>query len=134
MALWNHKVRVDQLISLQDSWLKGLHEEFMWDLTILKGEFDKEKWEIDMSHTMEKWELIDMIDTFDEETKERLDALKEAFNNDWERIKNENVEELESMKHDLIKKIEDLDQNFEQNFNKYVSETETWSQEYTDKL
>jgi len=82
---------------------------------------------MDMSHNMEKRELIDMIDTFDEETKERLDALKEAFNNDWERIKNENVEELESMKHDLIKKIEDLDSNFEQNFNKYVSETETRS-------
>jgi len=80
---------------------------------ILKGEFDKEKKEIEMSHNMEKRELVDMIDTFDEETKVRLEALKEAFNNDREWIKNENVEELESMKHDLIKKIEDLDSNFE---------------------
>jgi len=38
------------------------------------------------------------------------------------------------MKHDLIKKIEDLDANFEQNFNKYVSETESWSQKYKEKL
>lgn len=38
------------------------------------------------------------------------------------------------MKHDLIKKIEELDSNFEQNFNKYVSETETRSQTYTKKL
>ena len=50
--------------------------------------------------------------------------LKDQFNADRERIKNENVEELESMKHDLIKKIEELDSNFETNFNKYVSETE----------
>jgi len=70
MAIRNHKLRVDQLISLQDSRLKGLHEEFMRDLNILKGEFDWEKWEIDMSHTMEKWELTDMIETFEEETKE----------------------------------------------------------------
>ena len=40
MAIRNHKLRVDQLISLQDSRLKGLHEEFMRDLNILKGEFD----------------------------------------------------------------------------------------------
>jgi hypothetical protein len=40
MALRNHKIRVDQLISLQDSRLKGLHEEFIRDMTILKQEFD----------------------------------------------------------------------------------------------
>lgn len=43
MALRNHSLRVDQLISLQTSRLKGLHEEFMRDLNILKGEFDREK-------------------------------------------------------------------------------------------
>lgn len=52
----------------------------MRDLMILKGEFDKEKREIDMSHTMEKRELTDMIETFDEETKERLDMLKDQYN------------------------------------------------------
>ena len=29
------------------------------------------------------------------------------------------------MKHDLIKKIEDLDKEFEVNFNRYVSDTES---------
>ena len=37
------------------------------------------------------------------------------------------------MKHDLIKKIEDLDKEFEVNFNRYVSETETKA-EYYKKL
>lgn len=82
MALRNHKLRVDQLISLQDSRLKGLHEEFMRDLNILKGEFDREKREIDMSHTMEKRELSDMIETFEEETKERMQRLKEQHDSE----------------------------------------------------
>jgi hypothetical protein len=46
MALRNHKIRVDQLISLQDSRLRGLHAEFLRDLNILKSEYDLEKREI----------------------------------------------------------------------------------------
>ncbi len=54
-----------------------------------------------------------------------MQRLKEQHDSETQEIKNRNTEELESMKHDLIKKIEDLDANFEQNFNKYVSETES---------
>lgn len=60
--------------------------------------------------------------------------MKEQHDSETQEIKNRNTEELESMKHDLIKKIEDLDSNFEQNFNKYVSETESRSQKYKEKL
>ena len=34
------------------------------------------------------------------------------------------------MKHDLIKKIEDLDKEFEVNFNRYVSDTEQKAEHY----
>jgi hypothetical protein len=51
--------------------------------------------------------------------------MKEDFDSLREETKNKNVEELESMKHDLIKKIEDLDKEFEVTFNRYVSDTET---------
>jgi len=47
-----------------------------------------------------------------------------------EETKNKNVEELESMKHDLIKKIEELDNEFEVHFQKYMTETEQKSNEY----
>ena len=76
MALRNHKIRVDQLISLQDSRLRGLKEEYIRDLTILKNEYDKEKAEIEQSHNMERRELQDMIETFDEEAKRRQDELQ----------------------------------------------------------
>jgi hypothetical protein len=73
---------------------------------------------------MEKREMNNMIETFDEEAKEKTDNLRNDFNALREEIKNENVEELEAMKHDLIKKIEELDKDFEVNFNRYVNETE----------
>jgi hypothetical protein len=82
---------------------------------------------------MERQELRDMIETIDEEENSKLKKMKDDFESLREETKNKNVEELESMKHDLIKKIEDLDKEFEVNFNRYVSETETKA-EYYKKL
>ena len=60
--------------------------------------------------------------------------MKEDFERLREETKNKNVEELESMKHDLIKKIEDLDKEFEVNFNRYVSDTESKAEQYKKLL
>jgi hypothetical protein len=101
---------------------------------MLKSEYDREKSEIMMSHETEKKELEDMIKTIEEEESNKLKELKDAFEGLREETKNENMEELESMKHDLIKKIEDLDKDFEVNFNRYVSDTENKSTEYKSLL
>ena len=50
MALRNHLIHVDDLIDLQNSRLRGLHEEFERDINIIKTEFDGEKREIEESH------------------------------------------------------------------------------------
>jgi hypothetical protein len=60
--------------------------------------------------------------------------MKDDFESLREETKNKNVEELESMKHDLIKKIEDLDKEFEVNFNRYVSDTESKADNYKKLL
>ena len=75
-----------------------------------------------------------MIDTIDEEENNKLKEMKEAFEALREETKNKNVEELEAMKHDLIKKIEDLDKEFEVNFNRYVSDTESKADSYKKLL
>ena len=43
MALRNHLVHVDELIDLQNSRLRGLNEEFIRDVEIIKNEFDDDK-------------------------------------------------------------------------------------------
>jgi hypothetical protein len=109
MALRNHLIHVDELIALQESRLRGLHEEFERDLQIIKSEFMTEKAEIEMSHNMEKAELREMIDTIEEEENNKLKDMKDVFDNSREQTKNQNIEDLESMKHELMKKIEQLD-------------------------
>lgn len=51
-----------------------------------------------------------------------------------EETKNKNVEELESMKHELLKKIEELDKQFDVEFQTYVQETENRSTKYKELL
>lgn len=46
MALRNHLIHIDDLIDLQNSRLRGLHEEFERDVRIIKEEFDREKADI----------------------------------------------------------------------------------------
>lgn len=78
--------------------------------------------------------MIDMIETIREEEELKLEEMKSAFESSREETKNKNVEDLESMKHDLIKKIEDLDKEFEVSFNKFVADTETKATSYDDLL
>ena len=134
MALRNHLIHVDELIALQNSRLRGLHEEFERDISIIKAEFDGEKKEIEVSHNQERQEMIDMIETIREEEELKLEEMKSAFESSREETKNKNVEDLESMKHDLIKKIEDLDKEFEVSFNKFVADTETKAGNYDELL
>ena len=134
MALRNHLIHVDDLIDLQNSRLRGLHEEFERDVNIIKTEFDGEKREIEESHNQERQELKDMIETIQEEEENKLNEMKETYESTREETKNKNVEDLESMKHDLIKKIDDLDKEFEVSFNKYMSDTDGKSQRYKNLL
>jgi len=134
MALRNHLIHIDELIALQASRLRGLHEEFERDFSIIKNEYDTEKRDIEKSHDAETNELRQMIETIQEEETAKLKLLKTEFEGNREETKNKNVEELESMKHDLIKKIEELDKEFEVHFQKYMSDTEQRAGEYTALL
>lgn len=134
MALRNHLIHMDDLIALQESRLRGLHEEFERDVRIIKTEFETEKQEIDKSHNEERRELRDMIITIEEEEDQKLREMNEANENLREEIKNKNMEDLEGMKHELIRKIDDLDKNFEHNFTRYMQETESKSTSYREML
>ena len=54
----------------------------------------------------ETLELEEMIETIDEEEKAKLKAMNDSFLAEKEQIRNKNVEEQETMKMDLIKKID----------------------------
>ncbi len=130
MALRNHLIHIDDLIQLQNSRLRGLHEEFDMDVKMIKSEYDREREDIESNHYMETRELREMIKTIEEIENESLKNMQDAHDGLREETKNKNVEELESMKHELIKQIEKLDKEFEVHFNKYVADTETKASTY----
>lgn len=86
---------------------------------IIKREYDTEKSEIARSHDFETSELRELIRTIKEEENLKLKQMKATFETTREETKNQDVEELESMKHELIKQIESLDARFEHEFNRY---------------
>ena len=118
MALRNHLIH------------RGLHEEFEMDVKMIKSEYDREREDIESNHYMETRELREMIKTIEEIENESLKNMQDAHDGLREETKNKNVEELESMKHELIKQIEKLDKEFEVHFNKYVADTETKASTY----
>ena len=71
-----------------------------------------------------------MIETIRESEEAKLDEMQQTFESTREETKNKNVEDLETMKQNLIKKIEELDKEFEVSFNKFISDTDTKATDY----
>jgi len=114
--------------------MRGLHEEFERDVRILKEEYDLEKNDIARTHDAETQELREMIETIEEEELHKLRLLKDNFLAEKEQTRNKNLEEAETMKMDLIKKIDALDSEFEVQFNTYMTATEGKTAEYSKML
>ncbi len=60
--------------------------------------------------------------------------MKDRFDGIREEIKNENMEDMDIMRNDLLKKFEELDNQFELQFNKYVTATSSKSELYRDNI
>ena len=72
-------IHIDDLIALQESRMRGLHEEFDRDVRILKEEYDREKSDIARTHDAETQELREMIETIVEEEQAKLRQIKDNF-------------------------------------------------------
>jgi len=72
-------IHIDDLIALQESRMRGLHEEFDRDVRILKEEYDLEKNDIARTHDSETQELREMIETIVEEEQAKLRQIKDNF-------------------------------------------------------
>ena len=131
MALRNHLMHMDDLIALQQSRLRGLNEEFERDTRILKDEFDQEKNDIERSHDAETQELTEMIETIKEEEENKLKNIRDSFMAEKEQVKNKNSELQDNMKMDLVRKINELDNDFEVQFRRYLVDTEQRTADYS---
>jgi len=134
MAHRNHLIHVDQLIALQEARLQGLTEEAERDIKILEDEYRLEKEDIFFSHKIEKSQLLDLIATFEEEEKAVFKKAKQEFDSFRDETKNRNIEDINTMRHQLTTQTEQLDRDFEIQFAKYNNDTEKTSKEFEDNF
>ena len=69
LCIKNHSLHLDKLITIQDSRLQGLHEEFLRNVNSLKAEFELENGHIERVHYNEVLALKDMLETVREESE-----------------------------------------------------------------
>ena len=72
IAVRNHLIHIETLLSVQDSRMRGLNEEFRRDVSILESEFMTEREEMERTHAAHIKELNDMIETVKEEDRKKF--------------------------------------------------------------
>jgi hypothetical protein len=75
IALRNHFIHINQLISLQESRMRGLHEEFNKDVINLENEFKLESDQIMKNFKEERKEILNMRDVITEEYQMKINAV-----------------------------------------------------------
>jgi hypothetical protein len=76
IALRNHLIHIDTLLSVQHSRIQGLMEEFRRDVNILEQEYLTERQEMEQTHHDHLKELNDMIDTVKEEDRRKAEEIR----------------------------------------------------------
>ena len=73
-----------------------------------------------------------MIQTIQEEEENKLKNIRDSFMAEKEQVKNKNSELQDNMKMDLVRKINELDHDFEVQFRRYLVDTEQRTAEYSN--
>lgn len=79
IALTNHFIHVKQLVSLQDSRIKGLFREFELDVTELENEFTTEFNELKKHFELEQREIKRMFNNILQEYKAKFSEIEKEF-------------------------------------------------------
>lgn len=98
MALKNHLMHVESLMSVQEARIRGLQDEFRRNVEILQYEYEKERTDMEKTHNSQIKELEDTIQTVKEEQRRIMEEAKQQEQAYREEVKNWNLEEESSMK------------------------------------
>jgi hypothetical protein len=79
IALTNHFIHIKQLMSLQDSRVKGLFKEFDKDVGELEIEFKDEFDELEQNYNSEQNEILKMLNNIRDSYNEKINKLKLDF-------------------------------------------------------
>ena len=90
IALTNHFIHIRQLVSLQDSRIKGLFKEFEGDVKNLENEFNDEFAEIKKQFEQEQTDILRMLNNITESYNRKIAKL----NQDFQELKNSQIQKI----------------------------------------
>ena len=90
IALTNHFIHIRQLVSLQDSRVKGLFKEFEGDVKNLENEFNDEFAEIKKQFEQEQNDILRMLNNITESYNKKIAKL----NQDFQELKNSQIQKI----------------------------------------
>lgn len=134
VAVRSHLLNVDRLLEIQQSRLMALDDEFKRDVEELQREFHIEREQIQERHTLEKRELVLIVEQVERDEKNREQADITDHQAQFEMIKNTNIEEYHQMKSILGAKIEDTKGRCRERLQTYQNQTDNNFQNYKDLL
>ena len=130
IAVRNHLIHIETLLSVQDSRMRGLNEEFRRDVSILESEFMAEREDMEKTHAAHIKELNNMIETVKEEDRKKFEETKTQEQTFREDIKNKNLEDQNHLKFNLESKQTKHYTELEQMHQKYQSDTGKRTEEH----
>jgi len=105
IALRNHFIHINQLISLQESRIKGLTEEFNKDVINLENEFTNEFNHIKINFKDEKKEIMNMTEAIKLEYQEKMNKVVEEFRIHQETINSKIKDKYQRLQEKLKKSM-----------------------------
>ena len=90
IALTNHFIHIRQLVSLQDSRVKGLFKEFEGDVKNLENEYNDEFAEIKKQFEQEQNDILRMLNNITESYNKKIAKL----NQDFQELKNSQIQKI----------------------------------------
>merc|ERR1719446_2012678 len=124
VAIRSHLLNVDRLLEIQQSRLQALEEDFQSDVGTLEGEFKVERDQLMERHTLEKRELMIIVQQVEQEERNREQMDVTEHQSQFELIRNKNIEEDHQMRSNLEEKIEQMKEKCNAQLTSYRTSTE----------
>merc|ERR550514_2633210 len=134
VAIRSHLLNVDRLLDIQQSRLQALEEDFQNDVKTLEDEFKVERDQLMERHTLEKRELMIIVQQVEQEERNREQMDVTEHQSQFELIRNKNIEEDHQMRSNLEEKIEQMKEKCNGALTNYRTSTESSTVDYHNFL
>uniref|UniRef100_A0A7S4E037 Dynein regulatory complex subunit 2 n=1 Tax=Lotharella globosa TaxID=91324 RepID=A0A7S4E037_9EUKA len=126
----SHTQKLGVLNMMHKTKIRQLEAEFERDLKILKNEFNEERIYVETSHERMKKELKAIITAVESKNTQNIENKRTTHEFMREEIKNKSDEQINELRINLENKIDDLEKQFDDAHDAYMSKTKDNNKEF----